>query len=48
MKKMERILIYYFLKKDKDKIAASISLLNERTDIKQKPIELENALKQGC
>jgi hypothetical protein len=38
-------LIYYYLKKDKDKIVASISSLNERTDIKQKSIELENALK---
>ena len=38
-------LIYYYLKKDKDNLATSISLLNERTDIKQKSIELENALK---
>ena len=45
MKKKAITLIYYYLKKDKDKIAASISSLNERTDIKQKSIELENSLK---
>ena len=31
--------------RDKDKIAASISSFNERTDTKQKYIELKNALK---
>ena len=34
--------------RDKDRIVDSISSFNERTDTKQKLIELENALKQGC